>query len=169
LSSSELVSQLPYLRAKLAGWPEPIPNLLAAAAPVDLLRNDLYDRSPIRCWARGAVVLVGDAAHPMRPHLGQGGCQGLEDAAILAAFVERNADLPTAFARSAAFRRSRVTSVVREAALIGRVINLRPPFLSAAATRASALVPDALLTRHLASVAARSAFVLSTEVNAGRA
>jgi hypothetical protein len=44
--------------------------------------------------------------------------------------------------------------------LPGRVINLRPAFLSAAASHASALIPEPLLTRHLASVAARAAFVL---------
>jgi 2-polyprenyl-6-methoxyphenol hydroxylase-like FAD-dependent oxidoreductase len=155
--------ELPYLRAKLAQWPEPIPRLLAATAPTDVLRDDLYDRSPARHWARGAVVLVGDAAHPMRPHLGQGGCQGIEDAAILGALVERTPDLPTAFARFATFRRPRIRSLVRESALIGRVINLRPAFLSAAASRATVLVPEALLNRHLASVAARSAFVLPSD------
>lgn len=152
--------ELDYLRAKLADWPEPIPSVLTATAPGDVLRNDLYDRTPARCWARGAMVLVGDAAHPMRPHLGQGGCQALEDAAILAAFVDRAVDLPSAFASFAAFRRQRVTRLVREAALLGRILNLRPAFLGAAATRSTVLVPEALLTRHLASVAARSAFAL---------
>jgi 2-polyprenyl-6-methoxyphenol hydroxylase-like FAD-dependent oxidoreductase len=152
--------ELPYLRRKLAGWPEPIPEVLAATDPADVLRNDLYDRAPARCWARGLVVLVGDAAHPMRPHLGQGGCQGIEDAAILGACVGSTADLPTAFARFAAFRRPRITSLVRESALIGRMINLRPAMLSAAACRASGLMPEVVFMRHLASVAAGSAFAL---------
>jgi hypothetical protein len=78
----------------------------------------------------------------------------LEDAAILGAFVERTADLSTAFAGFAAFRRRRITLLVRESALVGRMINLRPAFLSAAASRATSLVPEALFTRHLASVAA---------------
>ncbi len=155
--------ELSHLRTMLAGWPEPIPSVLAATNPDDVLRNDLYDREPARHWARGAVVLVGDAAHPMRPHLGQGGCQGLEDAAILAAFVERTSDLPTAFARFATFRRPRIRSLVRESALLGRVINLRPALLSAIASRATALVPEALFVRHLAAVAARSAFVLPAD------
>jgi 2-polyprenyl-6-methoxyphenol hydroxylase-like FAD-dependent oxidoreductase len=152
--------ELSYLQAKFADWPEPIPKMLAATAPADVLRNDLYDRTPARRWARGTAVLVGDAAHPMRPHLGQGGCQGLEDAAILGAFAGGAADLPTAFARFEAFRRPRVNQLVRESALIGWMVNLRPAFLSAAACRATVLVPEAVLTRHLASVAARSAFVL---------
>jgi 2-polyprenyl-6-methoxyphenol hydroxylase-like FAD-dependent oxidoreductase len=152
--------ELAYLRTRLAGWPEPWPSVLTATPPADVMRTDLYDRQTARCWARGPVVVVGDAAHPMRPHLGQGGCQALEDAAILAACVRHAADLPTAFARFAGFRRRRVSSIVREAALIGRVINLRPGLLSAGAIRATVLVPEAVLTRHLASVASRSAFVL---------
>ena len=152
--------ELSYLRQQLAGWPEPIPAVLAATAPADVLRNDLYDRRRARRWAHGPIVLVGDAAHPMRPHLGQGGCQALEDAVILAACVEGAADLPTAFARFAAFRRPRVNRIVRESALIGRVVNVRPAFLSAAASYASALIPEPLVSRHLASVAARAAFVL---------
>jgi 2-polyprenyl-6-methoxyphenol hydroxylase-like FAD-dependent oxidoreductase len=152
--------ELSYLQTKLAGWPEPVPTVLATTAPEDVLRNDLYDRSRARHWASGPVVLVGDAAHPMRPHLGQGGCQALEDAAILAACVEHAPDLPTAFVGFAAFRHPRVNRIVRESALLGRLVNLRPAFLSAAASHASALIPEPVLTRHLASVAARTAFVL---------
>jgi 2-polyprenyl-6-methoxyphenol hydroxylase-like FAD-dependent oxidoreductase len=100
----------------------------------------------------------------MRPHLGQGGCQGLEDAAILARFVDLADDVTTAFAHFAAFRRPRVTSIVRESVLIGRVVNA-PPLLAGLAARASVMVPESLLTRHMASVAARSAFVLPTQAD----
>ena len=154
--------ELAYLRAKLASWADPIPALLAATDPADVLHNDLYDRDQARQWSRGPIVVVGDAAHPMRPHLGQGGCQGLEDAAILARFVDADGDLGAAFARFAAFRRPRVRSLVRESALIGRIVNLRPAFLSALASRATVLGPEALVTRHLAGLASRSAFVLPT-------
>src|SRR5690348_5384597 len=73
--------ELAYLTARFSSWAAPIPAVLAATDPNGVLRNDLYDREPARQWSRGRVVVVGDAAHPMRPHLGQGGCQGLEDAA----------------------------------------------------------------------------------------
>lgn len=152
--------ELAYLRDKYRDWAEPIPSLLAATAADEVLRNDLYDREPVRVWSRAAVTLVGDAAHPMRPHLGQGGCQGLEDAAVLARFVERSGDLPAAFAQFADFRRARVRALVRESKLIGRVVNLRPAVVSGLASRATVLIPEALVGRHLASVAARSAFTL---------
>ncbi|QZT61097.1 FAD-dependent oxidoreductase [Mycolicibacterium austroafricanum] len=151
-----------YLTAKLAGWADPIPALLASTDPADVLRNDLYDRAQPRHWSRGPAVIVGDAAHPMRPHLGQGGCQGLEDAAILARFVGLSPDLPAAFDMFGAFRRRRVRPLVRESAAIGRIVNLRPAFLSGVASRASALIPEWAVASHLASIAAGSAFILPT-------
>jgi 2-polyprenyl-6-methoxyphenol hydroxylase-like FAD-dependent oxidoreductase len=154
--------ELDYLKDKFGMWAEPIPTVLAATDPDRVLHNDLYDRDAARQWSRGRIVAVGDAAHPMRPHLGQGGCQGLEDAAILASFVRRTDDLSAAFSKFAAFRRPRVSALVRESKLIGQIVNL-PPLLSAAATRATVLGPEALVTRHLATVAARSAFALPTD------
>lgn len=158
--------ELAYLTTRFGSWAEPLPKLLAATDPDVILHNDLYDRDQARVWSRGPIVLVGDAAHPMRPHLGQGGCQGLEDAAILAAFVDKTDDLATAFARFATFRKPRVMALARESSTIGRVVNLRPALLSAAATRATAFVPEAVLTRHMATVAARSAFRTPTTTSA---
>ena len=156
--------ELHYLRRRYSSWAEPVPAVLAATDPAAVLRHDIYDRKRAKVWSRGAVLLVGDAAHAMRPHLGQGGCQGLEDAAILARFADDLAgDLGPAFARFAAFRRRRVTPLIRESAMLGRVVNLRPALLSAAACRASVLVPETLLTRHLATVASRDAFVMPSD------
>ena len=152
--------ELAYLRTKLADWAEPVPSILAATPEDEVLRNDLYDRTRARTWARGALVLIGDAAHPMRPHLGQGGCQAIEDAAALAALLDADVDPAVAFARFVAFRRPRVRALVRESRVIGEVVNLRPVLLGAAAARASRLIPEALVTRHLATIAARSAFRL---------
>jgi 2-polyprenyl-6-methoxyphenol hydroxylase-like FAD-dependent oxidoreductase len=160
--------ELGYLRARFASWADPIPAVLAATDPGDVLRNDLYDREGARRWSRGRVLAVGDAAHPMRPHLGQGGCQALEDAAVLARFVDGaqfvDGDLAGAFTRFVAFRRPRVRRIVRESKLIGQIVNLRPAVLSGLAGRATVLAPEALMTRHLAVVASRSAFVLPGEI-----
>ncbi|RAV08787.1 FAD-binding monooxygenase [Mycolicibacterium sp. GF69] len=156
--------ELAYLRRRFASWAQPIPEILARTDPADVLRNDLYDREEARQWSRGPIAVVGDAAHPMRPHLGQGGCQGLEDAAILARFLDGDGDTAAALARFVAFRRPRVRSLVRESRFIGRIVNL-PPWLSALASRATVVAPEALLTRHLAAVAARSAFTVPTDLD----
>jgi 2-polyprenyl-6-methoxyphenol hydroxylase-like FAD-dependent oxidoreductase len=71
--------------ARLFGtWHEPIPQLLAAAKPQDVLRHDVAElAAPLPSFHRGRTVLLGDAAHPMTPNLGQGACQALEDAAVI--------------------------------------------------------------------------------------
>ena len=50
-------------------------------------RSRIADRWNTAPWGRGCVTLAGDAAHPMTPNLGQGGCTALEDAVLLAAEV----------------------------------------------------------------------------------
>ncbi|MFZ0833836.1 MAG: FAD-dependent monooxygenase, partial [Mycobacterium sp.] len=160
--SAAAEGELAYLRRRYSSWIQPIPDILGGTDPAVVLRHDLYDRTRARVWACGRLVLVGDAAHAMRPHLGQGGCQALEDAAILAAFAGGAADLHTAFARFASFRQPRVAPLIRESALLGRIVNLRPAALSAAASWASMLAPEPVLTRHLASIASRQAFTMPT-------
>ncbi len=65
-------------------WHEPIPGLLAAGRPQDVLRHDVAElAAPLPSFHHGRVALLGDAAHPMTPNLGQGACQALEDAAVI--------------------------------------------------------------------------------------
>jgi 2-polyprenyl-6-methoxyphenol hydroxylase-like FAD-dependent oxidoreductase len=73
------------LKRRFGGWHEPIPALIGALGPDDVLRNDVYWLAePLPAYHRGRVALLGDAAHAMTPHLGQGACQAIEDAVVLA-------------------------------------------------------------------------------------
>lgn len=71
------------LLSAFSGWHEPIERVISATAADDVVMTPVYDAdaSPVR--ARGVVALVGDAAHPSTPSLGQGACQALEDAVVL--------------------------------------------------------------------------------------
>jgi salicylate hydroxylase len=62
---------------RYAGWHESLLGLFAAAGT--WYKWALYDRDPIPRWTRGRVTVLGDAAHPMLPYLGQGACQAIED------------------------------------------------------------------------------------------
>ena len=97
-------------------WHEPIPDLLTMARRADVLRHDVAElAAPLPSFHRGRVALLGDAAHPMTPNLGQGACQALEDAAVvarLAAGTEPDA-VGEMLARYTTARLSRTTDVVR--------------------------------------------------------
>jgi 2-polyprenyl-6-methoxyphenol hydroxylase-like FAD-dependent oxidoreductase len=101
---------------RFGGWHEPIPGLLAGVPPSAVLRHDVAELArPLPSFNAGRVVLLGDAAHPMTPSLGQGACQALEDAVVLAGLLA-GADsdaVPSALARYTAIRRPRTTEVVR--------------------------------------------------------
>ena len=56
----------------------------------------LYDRDPLAAWSKGRATLLGDAAHPMLPYLGQGACMAIEDGVMLAAEIDGRPDDPVA-------------------------------------------------------------------------
>ena len=96
---------------RYAGWHESLLRLFAGGDT--WYKWALYDRDPIPRWTRGRVTLLGDAAHPMLPYLGQGACQALEDGAVLAtALAAEAADPPTGLARYERTRRPRASQVV---------------------------------------------------------
>jgi salicylate hydroxylase len=70
----------------------------------------LFDHEPLTNWSRGAITLLGDAAHTMLPHQGQGVSQAIEDSMALATFLaaaDDVADIPEAFRRYTAVRMQR--------------------------------------------------------------
>lgn len=101
-----------YLKATFGHWPSPIGDLLGATQGDQLVRNDIVDRAVPRRWSDGPVTLMGDAAHPMRPHLGQGGCQAIEDAAALTHSLDHSVDPAGAFRAYERRRRRRARLIV---------------------------------------------------------
>lgn len=102
-----------YVRELLTTWPQPVPQLVDSTPADRLVRNDIVDRSALARWSDGPVTVLGDAAHPMRPHLGQGGCQAIEDAAALVLSLDGTFDVREAFARYERVRQARTRRIVR--------------------------------------------------------
>ncbi len=99
------------LREEFAGWDPRIAELLSHVTTT--FRWALYDRDPIPVWTDGRLTLLGDAAHPMLPHLGQGANQSIEDGMALALLLGASdrADLPAALQAYESLRRPRVSEV----------------------------------------------------------
>jgi len=77
---------VPYLKELFVGWSKDIHHILEATQEHEIGQRDLYDRPPSvnKPWTDDRVALLGDSVHAMMPNLGQGGCQAIEDAFVLA-------------------------------------------------------------------------------------
>jgi salicylate hydroxylase len=116
----DLLSRFPTRR-----WTKQAIDLLAA--PEGWLKWALYDRPPLPRWGRGAVTLLGDAAHPMVPFLAQGAAMAIEDAAVLADVLVSGTDIAAALRRYEVRRRPRTTRVQQAALTNGRIYHLSGP------------------------------------------
>ena len=99
------------LRREFRGWD---PRIRAVLDAVDqTFRWALYDREPLLTWTKGRLTLLGDAAHPMLPHLGQGANQSIEDGMALATMLAQapSAGVPAMLAAYERLRRERVAEV----------------------------------------------------------
>jgi salicylate hydroxylase len=110
------------LVAAFRDW-HPAVRQMVAAVPQSP-RWGLFALPPLHRWSRGRVVLLGDAAHAMLPHHGQGANQTLEDAAVLADCLRDDADVPAALAEYERRRRCRTRQVQRSSWVTSALLHL---------------------------------------------
>ncbi|PXX60232.1 2-polyprenyl-6-methoxyphenol hydroxylase-like FAD-dependent oxidoreductase [Nocardia tenerifensis] len=139
---------LPELRRRFSDWHDPIPALLAAADESAVLHNDIYELPNLKTYVGERIALIGDAAHAMTPNLGQGACQALEDAVVLARVATTEPDL-TAYDRE---RRPRTQMIAAMSRRIGTVAQWASAPLVAIRNAGLRMTPDSAQFKALAPV-----------------
>ncbi|HEY8958539.1 FAD-dependent monooxygenase, partial [Chitinophaga sp.] len=86
----------------------------------DLFAYPIYDMPQLEKWYTKNICLIGDAAHAISPHTGQGASLALEDSAVLAKCLAKYAEPEKAFSVFQALRQKRVEKVVAQARKIGK-------------------------------------------------
>lgn len=124
-------------------WHDPIGAILSRVRENDILRNDVFDRPVLWSWGRDRVTLLGDAAHPMTPNLGQGACQALEDAVVLARRLEAVPSPTSALRAYEAERAPRANGFVTRSRRIGAIGQMSHPL----AVRARSLLARTVFAR----------------------
>jgi 2-polyprenyl-6-methoxyphenol hydroxylase-like FAD-dependent oxidoreductase len=100
---------------------KPIPEILSSTKDENVIWNDIIDLKPTNNFAFGNIILIGDAAHATTPNLGQGACQAIEDAVVLADELHRNSDYVNAFKKFEQRRIKRTRFIVNRSWSIGKM------------------------------------------------
>jgi FAD-dependent urate hydroxylase len=116
------------LRRRFAGFADPVPGLVEQLEDRTRIHEAPIEQVAEERWGRGAVVLIGDAAHGMSPNMAQGAALAFEDALVLAASLRQAGSLPEALAGFVARRSPRTGWVRAQTHRRDRTRNL-PPLL----------------------------------------
>jgi 2-polyprenyl-6-methoxyphenol hydroxylase-like FAD-dependent oxidoreductase len=115
--------------------------LTGTAQPDDLRVDDLFDRDPLPYWGTHQVTLLGDAAHPLLPHTGQGAAQALEDAVALGRVLVHERHIPDALRHYERVRASRATTLLYQGRRYASAMRTTNPLLCWARDMAVRIVP----------------------------
>ncbi len=159
IPSRALPDPLPWLRRRFADWHDPVRAVLDAAGPVAV--HELADLRPTASWRRGRVALLGDAAHAMTPHLGQGASQAFLDAVVLA---DRARADGTGLDRYEERRAPGARAVARRSRRVGRVAAWRSPLAVGTRNALLAALPDTAAPAALDRLLATGADLRATEL-----
>lgn len=117
-------------------------DIIQATDKSRLHRADLYDLPTLHTWTRGRSTLLGDAAHATTPNIGQGACQAIEDAWVVANCLANERSVEEAFKQYESIRKAKADRVVKLSRQIGQAVNL-PGWLKPLAFAAMRAMPPA--------------------------
>lgn len=103
--------------------------MVAATRPEDTRIDAICERDPLKTWGSGPVTLLGDAAHPMLPHTGQGAAQAIEDAVALGIVLAGAGDVAGALRHYERVRLSRTNALIARGRRAARATTTRNSFV----------------------------------------
>ena len=123
--------------------------ITSASLPDDMRFDELLLRDPLSEWGTGRITLLGDAAHPMLPHTGQGAAQALEDAVALGLVLGPAGGVEPALRRYEQVRSRRTRRLVKLGPRIARITTTRNPLVKLLRTTAARWLPESVLVSTL--------------------
>ena len=137
----------------------------AITAATSELRYDgmLVDRDPLPFWGTDVVTLVGDAAHPMLPHTGQGAAQAIVDGVTLGRMLSGNVDVAATLRAFEAARQPKTSALVRQGRRTARFMRISNPLASVAREAVIRMMPVTTMARLYVRINRRAGTVVSTD------
>jgi 2-polyprenyl-6-methoxyphenol hydroxylase-like FAD-dependent oxidoreductase len=126
------------------------------SATDDLRYDELVDRDPMPFWGRDAVTLLGDAAHPLLPHTGQGAAQALADAVALEKALAGDADVPRALRSYELERRTKTATLLGQGRRTARIMRTTNPLVCSLRELVVRMIPITTIARLLVTINRRA-------------
>ncbi|GAB3716413.1 FAD-dependent monooxygenase [Spirosoma flavus] len=130
----------------------PIPQVLDRTDNQKLLWHDVYDLKPLSQYTFDNIVLIGDAAHATTPNMGQGACQAIEDAVVLADELKKGGSVPDAFNRFEQRRLKRTHYITDNSRRIGQIAQTQSPVFAWLRNSVFRLLPSSVNEQQLKRV-----------------
>ena len=135
------------MRRCTAGVDAQFHAITGATPPEDMRLDELFARAPLERWGAGPVTLLGDAAHPVLPHTGQGAAQALEDAVALGRVLKTGGDHLAALRRYEQVRARHTRRVVNMGPRMAAVTTTKNPVMGFFRDMTIRLVPEMALVK----------------------
>ncbi|MFN8433388.1 MAG: FAD-dependent monooxygenase [Anaerolineales bacterium] len=140
-------------KSKLLGifntWHHPVDHLLDSTPAETILQNDICDIAPFASWTKGRATLLGDAAHPTTPNMGQGACMAMESAYVLAHALVKEPDYRSALKRYENERHERTAWITNTSWSIGKGGQVENPYLIGLRNFIVKIMPAGVIQRNL--------------------
>jgi 2-polyprenyl-6-methoxyphenol hydroxylase-like FAD-dependent oxidoreductase len=126
------------------------------STPGELRIDELVDRDPVPFWSRGHVTLLGDAAHPLLPHTGQGAAQAIVDAVTLGKVLSGSADVAAALRSYESQRRTKTAALVGQGRRTARIMKSTNPVACALRDAIVRMIPVTTMAKVLVAINRRA-------------
>lgn len=127
-------------------------QLIEATVEEKIIRSDICDFPPLKQWWRGNIALLGDAAHATTPNLGQGGCQAVEDAFVVAKCLLEERNIELAFQKYQSIRYVKAAYVVKTSWRFSEMTNIGNPLLQKLRNTLLKMMPERMALKALKKI-----------------
>ena len=130
----------------------PIPEILSQTKSENLIWNDIMDIAPLKHYAFKNILLLGDAAHATTPNMGQGACQAIEDAIILADELGKAESIEEGFIAFENRRIARTNYIINQSRMVGSIAQMQSKFTSCIRNFIFRSLPDRIQQQQIQKV-----------------
>lgn len=118
------------LEKHFGGFGHTVRHLIGNTSPTEVVYDDIREMEPLKNYSYGNILIIGDAAHAATPNMGQGACQAIEDAVVLARTMAKRPSVQRSFSSFEKKRLARTHYIIRQSGKIGRIAHIQNPFLA---------------------------------------